>query len=72
MGALAQSGKMYRVGMVSVRAPDSEILGPEMVQDFAKRGSAVDRNIISDRRAAEGHPSACPGWSTSWWLIMWI
>ena len=56
MGALAQSGEMYRVGLVSVSAPDSGILGPGMVRDFAKRGYAVDRNIVFERRAAEGRP----------------
>jgi len=56
IGALAQSGKMYRVGLVSVSAPDSGILGPGLVRDFAKRGYAVDRNIIFERRAAEGRP----------------
>jgi putative ABC transport system substrate-binding protein len=54
MGALAQSSKMYRVGLISVRAPDSGILGPGMVRDFAKRGYALDRNIVFERRAAEG------------------
>jgi hypothetical protein len=58
MGALAQSGKMHRVGLVSVGAPDSGILGPGMVQDFAKRGYAVDRT-----------PTACPPLSMSWWPI---
>jgi len=61
IGALAQSGKMYRVGLVSVSAPDSGILGPGLVRDFAKRGYAVDRNIIFERRAAEGHPDRLPG-----------
>ena len=61
IGALAQSGKVYRVGLVSVSAPDSGILGPGLVRDFAKRGYAVDRNIIFERRAAEGHPDRLPG-----------
>ncbi|MGC1888642.1 MAG: hypothetical protein WA709_21555, partial [Stellaceae bacterium] len=60
MGALAQSGKMYRVGLVSVGAPDGGILGPGMVRDFAKRGYEVDRNIVFERRAAEGHPDRLP------------
>jgi hypothetical protein len=47
MGALAQSSKMYRVGLIS-------ILGPGMVRDFAKRGYALDCNIVFERRAAEG------------------
>ena len=60
IGALAQSGKMYRVGLVSVGAPDSGILGPGMVRDFAKRGYAVDRDIVFERRAAEGHSDRLP------------
>ena len=59
-GALAQSGKTYRVGLISVGAPDNGILGPGMVRDFAKRGYAVDRDIVFDRRAAEGHPDRLP------------
>src|SRR5258706_1347722 len=51
---------MYRVGLVSVGAPDSGILGPGMVRDFAKRGYAVDRNIIFDRRAADTRRSNRP------------
>ncbi len=60
IGALAQSGKMYRVGLVSVGAPDSGILGPGMVRDFAKRGYVADRDIVFDRRAAEGHSDRLP------------
>jgi hypothetical protein len=67
MGALAQSGKMYCVGLVSVGAPDSGILGSGMVQDFAKRGYAVDRNIIFERAPPTAGSTACPGLSTSWW-----
>jgi putative ABC transport system substrate-binding protein len=59
-GALAQSGKMYRIGLISVGAPDNGILGPGMVSNFAKRGYAVDRNIILERRAAEAHPERLP------------
>jgi putative ABC transport system substrate-binding protein len=32
-----------------------------MVRDFAKRGYAVDRNIVFERRAAEGRPDRLPG-----------
>jgi hypothetical protein len=52
IGAFAQSGKMYRVGLISVGAPDNGILGPGMVRNFAKHGYAVDRNIVFERRAA--------------------
>jgi putative ABC transport system substrate-binding protein len=60
IGALAQSGKIHRVGLIAVGAPDTGILGPGMVQDFAKRGYAVDRNIVFERRAAEGQPDRLP------------
>jgi len=58
--ALAQSTKSYRVGLVSVGAPDNGILGAGMVRDFAKRGYMADRNITFLRRAAEGKPDRLP------------
>src|SRR5260370_5347565 len=61
MGALAQSGKIYRVGLISIGAPDNGILGPGMVLDFAKRGYAVDRNIVLERAAADGRPDRLLG-----------
>jgi putative tryptophan/tyrosine transport system substrate-binding protein len=59
--ALAQAPKVYRVGLVSVGAPDNGILGAGMVRDFAKRGYTVDRDIVFERRAAEGKPDRLPG-----------
>jgi putative tryptophan/tyrosine transport system substrate-binding protein len=60
-GALAQSGKVYHVGLVAVGAPDVGILGPRMVQDFTRRGYVVDGNIVFERRAAEGKLDRLPG-----------
>ena len=60
-GALAQSGKVYRVGLVAVGAPDVGILGPKMVQNFTQRGYVVDVNIVFERRAAEGKLDRLPG-----------
>jgi putative tryptophan/tyrosine transport system substrate-binding protein len=60
-GALAQSGRVYRVGLVAVGAPDSGILGPGMVRDFTRRGYVVDGNIVFERRAAEGKLDRLPG-----------
>ena len=60
-GALAQSGKVYRVGLVAVGAPDTGILGPGMVRDFTRRGYVVDGNIVFERRAAEGKLDRLPG-----------
>jgi len=58
--AAAQSGSVYRVGLVSVGAPDAGILGPAMIADFTRRGYVVDRNIIFERRAAQGEPDRLP------------
>ena len=59
--ALAQSGKVYRVGLVSVSAPGSGILAPAMAQNFARRGYTVDGNIVFERRAAQGKLDLLPG-----------
>jgi putative tryptophan/tyrosine transport system substrate-binding protein len=53
-GALAQSGKVYRVGLVGVGAPDTGILGAGMVRNFTQRGYVVDKNLVFERRAAQG------------------
>ena len=60
-GALAQSGKVYRVGLVGVGAPDTGILGTGMVRNFTRRGYVVDGNIVFERRAAQGQPDRLPG-----------
>jgi putative ABC transport system substrate-binding protein len=60
-GALAQSGKVYRVGLVTAGAPETGVLGPGMVRDFAQRGYVVDRNIVFERRAAQGKLDRLPG-----------
>jgi putative ABC transport system substrate-binding protein len=51
---LAQSGRVYRVGLVSVGAAGSGIVGPAMAPNFARRGYTVDGNIVFERRAAQG------------------
>jgi putative ABC transport system substrate-binding protein len=58
-GALAQSGKVYRVGLVAVGAPDT--LGPGMARNFTKRGYVVDGNIMFESRAAQGKLDSLPG-----------
>jgi len=60
-GALAQSGKVYRVGLVGVGASDIGILGPGMVRDFAQRGYVEGQTIIFERRAAQGKLDRLPG-----------
>jgi putative tryptophan/tyrosine transport system substrate-binding protein len=58
---LAQSSKVYRVGLVIAGAPDTGILGPGMVNNFTKRGYVVDKNIVLERRAAQGKVDRLPG-----------
>jgi putative ABC transport system substrate-binding protein len=60
-GASAQSGEVYRVGLVSVGAPGTMILGPGVDRDFTKRGYVVGQNLVLERRAAEGKPDRLPG-----------
>ena len=58
--ALAQSGRVYRVGLVGIGAPDTGILGPEVERDFAQRGYFVGQNLVLERRAAQGkHVEPC-------------
>jgi putative tryptophan/tyrosine transport system substrate-binding protein len=59
--ALAQQGKVYRVGLVSVGAPGVLILGPGVARDFAQRGYVEGQNIVFERRAAQGKVSSLPG-----------
>ena len=60
-GALAQSGKVFRVGLVGVAARDTGILGPGMVRDFAQRGYVDGQTILFERRAAQGKLDRLPG-----------
>ena len=60
-GAFAQSAKAHRVGLVSVGAPNVGVLGTDLTGDFSRRGYVVDRDIVFDRRAAEGVPDRVPG-----------
>ena len=60
-GALAQPGKIYRIGLVSVGAPGVLILGPGVSRDFAQRGYVEGQNIVFERRAAQGKVSSLPG-----------
>jgi putative tryptophan/tyrosine transport system substrate-binding protein len=60
-GALAQSGKVYRVGLAAVGAPDTGILGPAMVRNFSQRGYVDGQTIAFERRAAQGELDRLPG-----------
>lgn len=60
-GALAETpGKVARVGLLSVGAPDAGIGGPGMVHDFEKRGWVAGRTIVFERRAAAGKLERVP------------
>ena len=61
VGALAQPGKIYHVGLVSVGAPGVLILGPSVARDFSQRGYVEGQNIVFERRAAQGKVSSLPG-----------
>jgi putative ABC transport system substrate-binding protein len=60
-GAFAQAGKVYRVGLVAVGAPNTGILGTGMVRNFTRRGYVVDGNLVFERRAAQGKLDRLPG-----------
>jgi putative tryptophan/tyrosine transport system substrate-binding protein len=60
-GALAQSGKVYHVGLVGVGAPDTGVLGPGMVRNFTQRGYVDGQTIVFERRAAQGKLDRLPG-----------
>ncbi len=60
-GALAQSAKVYRVGLVGVGAPDTGILGSGIVRNFAQRGYVDGQTVIFERRAAQGKLDRLPG-----------
>jgi putative ABC transport system substrate-binding protein len=60
-GAFAQPAKIYRVGLVSVGAPDTGVLGASMARSFTQRGYVVEGNIFFERRAAHGNPDRLPG-----------
>ena len=59
--AFGQSGKVYRVGLVGVGAPDTGILGPGMVRNFTQRGYVDGQTIAFERRAAQGKLDRLPG-----------
>ena len=60
-GALAQAGKVFRVGLVAVGAPDTGVLGPGMVHNFTQRGYVDGQTIAFERRAAQGKLDRLPG-----------
>jgi len=59
--AFAQAAKVYRVGLVSVGAPDTTVLSPAMAKEFAKLGYVEGKNIEFERLAAQGKLDRLPG-----------
>src|SRR3984893_15802832 len=59
-GALAQSGKVYRVGLVAGGAPETGVLGPGMARSNTKRGYVADQNLVSERRTPQGNLDRWP------------
>ena len=59
--AFAQAAKVFRVGLVTIGAPDTTVLGPVMAKEFAKLGYIEGKNIEFERRAAQGKPDRLPG-----------
>jgi ABC-type uncharacterized transport system substrate-binding protein len=60
-GAFAQSGKVYQVGLFTGGAAETGLLGPGIVGSFTRRGYVVDRDIVFERRAAQGKLDRLPG-----------
>src|SRR5262249_13557871 len=62
VGEAQQAGKMYRVGLIFITSPVSEMAGPEpvhplaraLVQSLRALGYAEGQNLILERRSAEG------------------
>src|SRR5215210_7460635 len=56
------ASKVYRVGLLTPTAPlaDTSPFGAPLVRGLAKRGYMLDRNLVFERRGAEGHPDRLP------------
>src|SRR3954470_8871941 len=54
----AQTGKTYRVGLLSGGAPISDTSedGAALIRDLAQRGFVLGRDVVLERRGAMGHP----------------
>src|SRR5665213_1257778 len=60
-GAFAQDGgKIARVGLLSPGPPNVGLLGPALVDDFARLGYIDGKTITFERRAAQGKPERLP------------
>jgi putative ABC transport system substrate-binding protein len=62
-GTVAQTAsKMYHVGLLTPAAPlaDTSPFGAPLVRGLAKHGYMLDRNLVFERRGAEGHVDRLP------------
>lgn len=59
--ALADTAKVYRVGILSPAPPDQNVLGPDMTRAFAAYGYVEGKNIVFLRASAQGNVSRLPG-----------
>jgi putative ABC transport system substrate-binding protein len=60
---IAQSpSKVYRVGLLNSAAPvaDDSPFGAALIRGLARRGYTLDRNLVFERRGAEGHVDRLP------------
>ncbi|SDR60648.1 putative ABC transport system substrate-binding protein [Rhizobiales bacterium GAS113] len=62
LGALAQRpGKVFRVGLLGSRAvTDDSPFGASLIRGLARHGYALDRNLVFERREAEGNVHRLP------------
>ena len=58
--AIAQSNKVFQVGLVTVGAPGTSVLSPALVSAFAKRGYVDGQNIVLQDSFADGDVARLP------------
>jgi len=52
--------KVYHVGLLSPGPPGLGLLGPELIQDFVRRGYVPDKTIVFEPKAAQGKIGQLP------------
>jgi hypothetical protein len=64
-GALAQTSKVYRVGLVGAGAPEFGLLGPAAVDALPSAVTSPTRTLCSSGARGKARLSVCPGSSTN-------
>lgn len=61
-GSAQTQSKVYRLGMLTAVAPlaDNSPFGAPLIRGLAKRGYTLDRNIVFERRGADGRVDRLP------------